>query len=1042
MRPATRIRSTGLVLAGLVVMLLVLADPLDSFGENPTISRKIFISESVSSNGIQPHDLARDDNGLVYFVYLANCPGCSVGGAPCSDARLAVVHSGYNAAILPVVIPGPDWLNSRRISMDLAEGPALNTLHFGWNGRDDCASNLDQVYFGTGFFDKRDPDSIHISSYERVNDGPQPARQLDVVAGIGDTLHFAWCDARCTPDTIGNGSIFYRRKQGDTWIPGDQSNVCNTGTGWADSPMLVNYNCSTGQDTCCPRASEASCTPPDSCPKFMATTAIILPDQNGTVTIVWKDTDKCEALGYKKPDVIDYREYRPGAGFGEVKRLGHFEPVAFDASMTPDGTVVAAWEDRIEVAGVPICGLWCALKAPEDSEFSDPYLLYEASSGEDCPADSGVIAWKEPNYLRMACDLQSFIHFVFEDTENGPTGSRSVIRYGVVHKDSLKPDTPVYPIYTVMDGGTASSATEPNIEVDACGNAHIFFAYEGSRLRGVNGTYYHKVVSFNDTSTVALHEPNGGETWYVGDTYTIRWKLCPQLDDTITTQAIYVTREDMTGWICLEDGVDPLARAYDWTPSGPPSDECRIKIIAERLSWENGDWVTADTLIAYSESTFELECGVDPDPPVVDPDLSTLTVKVDGIDLDSLTVCPCGEMESLEVTATLKDSLNAPLSSLCCQLAVDLSPVGEEDTVLACAGNPLFTSAMTDSEGRITLSVAELGGCWDIDVEATAFGTTLTDKPRIVMNSPDINGDHVVDVADFTEFSSMYLSSAWCGDFNKDGIVDVEDFTTFSFHYLDECPEPLYGRRAAVMPNWSRTSSATLIEPWADQGSADLYGFPIVADGLDCEDYVAIEMLVSYDAEGGEPARWDGRGDLHFVNIEEFALNDQVLNFARVVTLLDGVSDSRDDVVGVLQFRRLGGAGAFSPDVVQVLGLRDGIIEDITSFFQGAAAGLKVGDRSLALRPMLEVFPNPAKGPANLRYGVPADMGKRITLSVFDVRGRMVARVYEGPNDGYVMRADIASGHGPTDIPAPGIYFIRLAADGHALKSEKMVLVK
>ncbi|MBD3336697.1 MAG: hypothetical protein GF355_14390 [Candidatus Eisenbacteria bacterium] len=73
--------------------------------------------------------------------------------------------------------------------------------------------------------------------------------------------------------------------------------------------------------------------------------------------------------------------------------------------------------------------------------------------------------------------------------------------------------------------------------------------------------------------------------------------------------------------------------------------------------------------------------------------------------------------------------------------------------------------------------------------------------------------------------------------------------------------------------------------------------------------------------------------------------------------------------------------------------------------------------------PSIRAYPSPATGPVTvlLNQVAPADY----RLGVFDVRGRRVATLHEGPMEGTALRT--WSGHGRNGKPAPsGVYFLRL----------------
>jgi hypothetical protein len=66
----------------------------------------------------------------------------------------------------------------------------------------------------------------------------------------------------------------------------------------------------------------------------------------------------------------------------------------------------------------------------------------------------------------------------------------------------------------------------------------------------------------------------------------------------------------------------------------------------------------------------------------------------------------------------------------------------------------------------------------------------------IVIKTPDLDCNGVVDANDDALFQTLLGSSDPCGDFNCDGIVDMADYAIFSEHYLHSC-ENLIGTKDA-----------------------------------------------------------------------------------------------------------------------------------------------------------------------------------------------------------------------------------------------------
>jgi hypothetical protein len=76
----------------------------------------------------------------------------------------------------------------------------------------------------------------------------------------------------------------------------------------------------------------------------------------------------------------------------------------------------------------------------------------------------------------------------------------------------------------------------------------------------------------------------------------------------------------------------------------------------------------------------------------------------------------------------------------------------------------------------------ELGG----KVGAEAF--LQNPIPHIKINSPDANGDLVVDLIDLSDFTSVYYAGAtYCMDFYWDGVMNLLDLAEFSQHYGHQC---------------------------------------------------------------------------------------------------------------------------------------------------------------------------------------------------------------------------------------------------------------
>lgn len=68
-------------------------------------------------------------------------------------------------------------------------------------------------------------------------------------------------------------------------------------------------------------------------------------------------------------------------------------------------------------------------------------------------------------------------------------------------------------------------------------------------------------------------------------------------------------------------------------------------------------------------------------------------------------------------------------------------------------------------------------------------GDRVLDSLNLVYNSPDINGDLVVNLSDVATFSGAYFSDyEFYGDYNGDGVINLTDVAIFTQHIGASCP--------------------------------------------------------------------------------------------------------------------------------------------------------------------------------------------------------------------------------------------------------------
>jgi hypothetical protein len=161
------------------------------------------------------------------------------------------------------------------------------------------------------------------------------------------------------------------------------------------------------------------------------------------------------------------------------------------------------------------------------------------------------------------------------------------------------------------------------------------------------------------------------------------------------------------------------------------------------------------------------------------------------------TLTPGGLAQSLAtygviVTVTVRDINGLPIPAFPAQ-DIWLDDNGSADINLCQSGST--ADAQTDGDGFTTISgVMAGGGNTQAGLSAYASGVAIAGgggpSLSIDLNSPDINGDRIVELADISLFQSDTLppSNAFRSDFTHDGIVDLGDISLFSSWIDDVCP--------------------------------------------------------------------------------------------------------------------------------------------------------------------------------------------------------------------------------------------------------------
>ena len=169
-----------------------------------------------------------------------------------------------------------------------------------------------------------------------------------------------------------------------------------------------------------------------------------------------------------------------------------------------------------------------------------------------------------------------------------------------------------------------------------------------------------------------------------------------------------------------------------------------------------------------------------------------------------LLVCPGSDGPTLsDIGATISVTI------LWCTQAEPLADLPPQDFWIMgstypdprlCGNGPGSASAdaPTNVNGQTTISGSiAAGGYFGDGVYVFAGGAIIQlgdtcDNPLpLVLVSPDINGDLVVESADFALFAAEFSSGGGAGDprmdFNGDGLVESVDFALFAQHFSHEC---------------------------------------------------------------------------------------------------------------------------------------------------------------------------------------------------------------------------------------------------------------
>ncbi len=164
-------------------------------------------------------------------------------------------------------------------------------------------------------------------------------------------------------------------------------------------------------------------------------------------------------------------------------------------------------------------------------------------------------------------------------------------------------------------------------------------------------------------------------------------------------------------------------------------------------------------------------------------------------------VCPQGDGDRLDavgatISVTVRDNLGAPIPNI---VASDFWLIGWNDALALCGGSgSINADSASAADGTTTISGDLAAGGCDDGFQVVVQGVIIADPNdwtqalclAIVVRSPDLNADLVVDILDFSAFGDFYNTDPAgdpCSDFNCDGVIDLLDFAAFGNHYLHFC---------------------------------------------------------------------------------------------------------------------------------------------------------------------------------------------------------------------------------------------------------------
>ena len=405
---------------------------------------------------------------------------------------------------------------------------------------------------------------------------------------------------------------------------------------------------------------------------------------------------------------------------------------------------------------------------------------------------------------------------------------------------------------------------------------------------------------------------------------------------------------------------------------------------------------------------------------------------------DPVVTCPAGDGGTLQAEVII---WGLPLYS---GSTVGIPPAmiechPQNEFASFCDGEPLIVDGPTDTAGRTTLTTSAIGGSGETDlIFKLANSSYAFDTLSVYLKSPDESGDGVVNIVDFTAFTTSYTSSpnpyAWQRDYNGDGTINVVDLAYFYPHYNHQCGSGGLGPSSLPV-----LSHAHLRLEFTESISASESRFLFVdVSAVDLTRFKAMVFLLRSDNPILAFERWE-KGSFPGRVLVTPVTRDGVGEIA--VGALDG-ENLREDAVtlGRLVFRinssdRLElAARDFETRVAEVLSTSGDV-----SRMAGATTSDMVQIPRVVADALAQNRPNPFNPTTIISYSI-SQLG-RVGLLVFGVDGKLVRTLVDRdqPPDRYDVVWDGADNQGQR--VASGVYFCRLQTSQFT-QTVKMVLLK